>query len=144
MSMETSIPEQETPAKVYPHISNRIKAAFVDACIIIILMLLFTDIFSRFENVHDYYRIAAFVFIFLCYETIMVSVFGFSLGHFLNDLRVKRHSNTSKNLNIFQAIIRFVIKSLLGWISLLTISGNPQRRAIHDMFTDSVVVFFEK
>ncbi|MAW94191.1 MULTISPECIES: RDD family protein [unclassified Leeuwenhoekiella] len=139
-----SSPQVKTIVQVYPHISNRIKAAFVDAIVIILLMLLFTDIFSKFESVPDYYKIVAFVFVFLAYEPIMVSVFGFSLGHFLNDLRVKRHSNPSKNLNIFLAIVRFITKSLLGWISLLTISGNPERRAIHDMLSDSVVIFFKK
>ena len=137
-------PQDKMSIKVYPHISNRVKAAFVDAVVIILLMLLFTDVFSRFESVPDYYKIVAFVFIFLAYEPVMVSVFGFSLGHFLNDLRVKRHSNPSKNLNIFLAVLRFVLKSLLGWISLLTISGNPERRAIHDLLADSVVIFFKK
>lgn len=139
-----SVSQADKSTQIYPHISNRIKAAFIDAVIIIVLMLLFTDIFSRFESVPDYYKIIAFVFVFLVYEPLMVSVFGYSVGHFLNDLRVKRHSNPSKNINILLALLRFVTKSLLGWISLLTISGNVERRAIHDMLADSVVIFYQK
>lgn len=139
-----SVSQADKSTQIYLHISNRIKAAFIDAVIIIVLMLLFTDIFSRFESVPDYYKIIAFVFVFLVYEPLMVSVFGYSVGHFLNDLRVKRHSNPSKNINILLALLRFVTKSLLGWISLLTISGNVERRAIHDMLADSVVIFYQK
>lgn len=40
----------------------------------------------------------------------------------------------------FQAIIRYIIKISLGWISFLTINSNYEKRAIHDFVAGSVVI----
>ena len=56
-------------------------------------------------------------------------------------IRVKRASDETKNILFPLAIIRYIVTAGLGWISLLTISGNAKRRAIHDYLVGSVVVY---
>jgi uncharacterized RDD family membrane protein YckC len=56
-------------------------------------------------------------------------------------IRVKRESNEMKNILFTLAILRFVVKASLGLISLLTISGNNNGKAIHDYLVGSVVVY---
>lgn len=125
----------------YPGIFDRVKAVFVDSLVLIIFMIIITDIFSFFDTVSDTIRIISFVFIFILYDPILISFFGGTLGHKVIGLRVKREKNEKKNILFPIAIMRFIVKSLLGWVSLITISGSKKRRAIHDTIAGSVVVY---
>jgi uncharacterized RDD family membrane protein YckC len=42
--------------------------------------------------------------------------------------------------SILQAYFRYLLKVFLGWISFLTASFNPGKRAIHDLATGSIMV----
>ena len=63
------------------------------------------------------------------------------LGHSTVRIEVRKLEDENLKINFITAIVRFVIKSFLGWISLLTISGSDKRQAIHDKVAQSVVVF---
>lgn len=58
-------------------------------------------------------------------------------------IRVRKISNTNKKINIGQAYLRFIAKTLLGWISFFTINSNAERRAMHDLASGSVMVYAE-
>ena len=104
-------------------------------------MIIITYTFSNFEHVPDKARFAAFIFIFFLYDPIFTSVFGGTIGHMMFGLRVKRGNNHVKNILFPLAIIRFIVKVSLGWISILTVSGNKEKKAIHDIIVGSVVIF---
>jgi len=125
----------------YPGVANRVKAVVSDSIIMLIFVIIVTYAFSVFENVPDNARIIAFIFIFFLYDPIFTSVFGGTIGHMMFGLRVKREKDQMKNILFPLAIIRFLVKVSLGWISLLTVSGNKKRKAIHDYLVGSVVVY---
>lgn len=125
----------------YPGVSDRFKAIVTDGIIIVIFMFIASYIFSLFESVHNYARIIAFVFIFLLYDPLFTSIFGGTIGHMMLGIQVKRESNEQKNILFPLALLRYIVKATLGVISLLTISGNEKRKAIHDYLAGSVVVF---
>lgn len=133
--------EKTTSASNYPYLSIRVKAIIIDSIIMVLFILLATYLFSLFKDVPDYVRLGVFVFIFLLYEPIFVSSFGYSIGHLFMGLKVKREKNQLKNLLLPVAILRFIIKSCLGWISLITVTSNEKRKAIHDMLTGSIVLY---
>ncbi len=125
----------------YAGVADRVKAVVTDSIVIIIFMFIVTYTFSVFEHVPDTARIIAFIFIFFLYDPIFTSVFGGTIGHMMFGIRVKREKNQMKNILFPLAIIRFLVKVLLGWISLLTVSGNKKRKAIHDSLVGSVVIY---
>ena len=125
----------------YPQLLERIKAAFADIIILIGLMIIASSIFSSFEQVPDSARIAVFVFIFALYDPLFTSIFGGTIGHILMGLKVKQEKNPEKNIWIHLAIIRFLAKVGLGWISLLTVTGTEKKTAIHDSIVGSVVLY---
>ena len=125
----------------YPGVSDRVRAVIADSFVIIIFMIIVTYTFSIFENVPDSARIIAFVFIIFLYDPIFISAFGGTIGHMMFGIRVKREKNQQKNIHFPLAIIRFLVKTLLGLISLLTVSGNKKRKAIHDSIVGSVVIY---
>jgi uncharacterized RDD family membrane protein YckC len=125
----------------YPGVFDRIKAIMTDGIVVVVYMFVASYIFSLFESVPDNARIIAFVFIFLLYDPIFTSLFGGTIGHMMLGIRVKRESDEHKNILFHKAILRYLVKVLLGWVSLLTVSGNKKRKAIHDFLVGSVVVY---
>jgi uncharacterized RDD family membrane protein YckC len=123
----------------YPLLIERIQSTLIDSVLIILLMFLFSNILDKMQNPPDWIRIAMFVGIWLVYEPLCTSI-GFTLGNYIKGIRVRKAETTAKKINFFQAIIRYIFKVLLGWISFLTISSNPKRRAIHDLISGSVMI----
>jgi len=70
-----------------------------------------------------------------------VTFFGGTVGHKIVGLKVKRESDSDKNLNVIAAILRVLMKALLGWISLLTVTSDDKKRAMHDSATGSIVLY---
>jgi len=123
----------------YPLLRARVQSSVIDLVFIIILMYLFTHLFAFFENVPDEVRLGAFLFLFVGYEPICTAL-GATLGHYLSRIRVRKFSDTSQRINFLQSCIRYPIKVALGMYAYLSISRNPQRRAIHDLAAGSVMI----
>jgi len=125
----------------YPGVSERVKALITDGVVLIIFMIGFTYLFSIIDNVPKNVRMYAFLFIFIFYDPLFTSIFGGTIGHLANGLRVRRIKDQTKKIIFPFAIVRFIFKSLLGFISLLTISGNKKNQAIHDIIAQSIVIY---
>lgn len=128
----------------YPGVTDRIKAVAVDTFILVLFMFIASIIFSKIENVNENYRIAAFVFIFGIYDPLFTSLFGGTLGHISMGIKVKRLENHKKNVFFPVAFIRFLMKVILGWLSLVTLGNNDKNQAIHDLAVHSVVLYRKK
>jgi uncharacterized RDD family membrane protein YckC len=127
--------------KQYPQVLIRVKASFVDVVVLLVLMIIISSIFQNIGAVNDYARIIAFIFVFFLYDPLLISILGETIGHLVCGLRVRKESNEERIIPFHLAIIRFMVKAFLGWISLLTVTGNKKGRAIHDSIVGSVVVF---
>jgi uncharacterized RDD family membrane protein YckC len=124
---------------IYPSLSDRIQSTFIDTLFIVLLMFAFSSILDKYEGAPDWIRIALFFGIWGVYEPLSTSL-GFTIGNYIKGIRVRKYADTSKRINIFQALLRYAIKIFLGWISFLTMHTNQQRRAIHDFAGGSVMV----
>lgn len=125
----------------YPGLLERVKAAMADTVVSFFFMVVIAHIFSAFDVVPDTARILAFLFIFLLYDPIFTSSFGGTIGHMIMGIRVKQEKNQEKNVLFPLAILRFISKAFLGWISLLTVTSNEKRKALHDLIVGTVVVY---
>lgn len=123
----------------YPELKDRVQSTLIDTVLIIVLMFLFASILEKFDNVPDWIRIALFAALFITYEPVCMTL-GCTLGNYLKGIRVRKEADTTKRINIFQALVRYPIKIFLGWISFLTIHSNPKRRSIHDLASGSVMI----
>ena len=123
----------------YPELRDRIQSTFIDFILLIILMWIFAAILEKFQDTPDWVRILLFAGLFLIYEPLSTTL-GCTLGNYLKGIRVRKDTDSTKRINFLQAIIRYPIKMVLGWISFLTINNNPKRRAIHDLLSGSVMI----
>lgn len=78
---------------------------------------------------------------FLLYDPVLTSTIGRTVGHQTIGLRVKQADEKNTNINILFAIVKYILKTFFGWLSLLTVMGNDKRKAIHDFVAQSVLVF---
>jgi uncharacterized RDD family membrane protein YckC len=127
----------------YPQLTDRIQSVLIDTILIVILMFVFSTILDKIENPPDWIRIVMFVGIWFVYEPLCITL-GFTLGNYIKGIRVRQVKDTSKRINIFQSLIRYLFKLLLGWFSFLTINSNSKRRAIHDIIARSVMINYNQ
>jgi len=124
----------------YGTLINRLKAILIDVLVLVGLCMIATAIFSRIGYVSDTIRMVVFIFIFLLYDPLLTSIFGATIGHLIIGLRIRRAKDITRKLIFPMALIRFIIKGTLGFISLMTISTTKKNRAIHDIVAGSVVL----
>jgi len=124
----------------YSTITSRIKAAFFDTIFIILLILTYNFILETLEINSTVIKSVGMVSILFLYEPLLVTILGATVGHMFMDIRIKDKENPSKNINILSAILRFIVKIFLGWFSLVTVSNHSEKRAIHDLVGNSIVI----
>ena len=124
--------------QTYPDIISRVKAVLIDALVLILLMYLATLLLAYFEDPKASVRIAVLVFIIVLYDPLFTSIWGGTIGHIINGLRVTRLTDPEKNILFPLAVLRFILKTALGWISLLSVTGDDKKRAIHDIAIGSL------
>jgi uncharacterized RDD family membrane protein YckC len=124
-----------------PGVLERIKAAAIDALVIVLMLIGFSKLYGMFDNVPDLLRGITVGFIFLIYEPLTISLFGATLGHSSMGIQVKQSNDHSKNVSFVMAVVRFTVKIALGWISLITVSTTEDRKGIHDMVVGSTVLY---
>jgi len=122
-----------------PSIKIRYFSTLIDVIVIVGFSLGVTTLFELLGEVPGYIRGIAFLFIFILYEPLLVS-FGCTVGQFVTNIRVRNFKDTSKKLKLHLAILRTIIKATLGWVSLITITFNKNRLAIHDYISNSIVL----
>lgn len=122
----------------YPFMLERIQSILIDSVLIITCMILISDILSNFKNVPDWLRAVLLILIFL-YEPIMTT-FGGTIGNNIKRIRVRKNSDETQSINLFQAIIRYFFKLLLGWLSFITIFSSNKKRAVHDIISGTVMI----
>jgi uncharacterized RDD family membrane protein YckC len=127
----------------YPSLSQRIQSSFIDLYLIILVMFGISSILEKFNNVPDWIRILLFVILFVilfvAYEPLCITL-GCTLGNYIKKIRVRKYGDTKNSINFFQAVVRYIVKIALGWLSFLTIHNNPEKRALHDMASGSVMI----
>jgi len=122
----------------YPFMLERIQSILIDSILIVACMIIFSDILSGFKNVPDWLRAILLISLFL-YEPI-ATTFGGTIGNNIKGIRVRKDSDDTKQINIFQALIRYLFKLLFGWFSFITIFSSSKKRAIHDILSGTVMI----
>lgn len=125
---------------IYPRLIRRVQACIIDSFIFSFISVGLFLLVTTFSVEPVWIRIAIIVVSLSFFEPVLVSYTGGTIGHHLLKLKVQDVSNT-KNINIFLAFIRFILKILLGIISLIFVLTTRKHQAIHDFLANSIVVY---
>ena len=123
----------------YPSLIDRFQSLLIDSIVIILLMFILSSVLENFECLSNAVRILLFFVLWAIYEPLATTL-GFTLGNYIASIRVRKFKDTNMKLDFFQSFLRFIVKVLFGWLSLVTIFLNKKRRALHDLASDSVVI----
>lgn len=126
----------------YPTLLSRIQSLTIDSILLICCMVFFTVLLDGFKNVPTDIRMWLFISLML-YEPLFTT-FGATLGNYKKGIRVRKNSDQSKRITIFQAIVRSFFKILFGWLSFLFFLTNKKNRALHDIVSGSIMINVEK
>ena len=134
--------ELTSSAPVYPRLLRRIRAVLIDSVLIYIVAILFwlllLPILDAFPTP---VRIAYPILVFLALEPCMVAFTGGSPGHHLMGLAIT-DSRSGSRIGVVRALLRFILRTLLGWLSLLLVLTTKKHQALHDLIcrTNAVLV----
>ncbi len=126
---------------VLPGIFERVKALVLDSIVLILLRIFITYAFSILATIPDWVRGVSFLFVFVFYDPLLTSFMGGTVGHKVVGIAVKRVNERTRNISLIRAVIRFVVKSSLGVISLCYVTPNDENQALHDLLAGSIVVY---
>ncbi|GGG57662.1 hypothetical protein GCM10011414_29370 [Croceivirga lutea] len=124
----------------YAMLPDRIKAVVIDSVILISAMYAVSELFALFSEVPNTLRMVVFVVIFILYDPLFTSLNGATIGHTYSNISVQQDNEIGKRISFPIALLRFILKSTLGWLSLLTVTSNEKRKALHDIVANSVVI----
>lgn len=83
-------------------------------------------------------RIYITIVLVFIYEPLFTSKLC-TLGQKITGIRVRNYQNYN-NIGYFAALYRYLLKGILGFISLFSIVFSKDKRAIHDFAVDSIVI----
>ncbi|MBX2805605.1 MAG: RDD family protein [Hyphomicrobiales bacterium] len=123
----------------YAKLSVRIRAVIYDSMVFFFSMIVAVTLAIAVDSDFAAKFVGAiWVLFILLYEPLMVSIKGGTIGHIVCNTRVV-DEHTLGNPSLLKASARFLIKTILGWISLVTVTASKRKKAVHDLLTGSSV-----
>ncbi len=123
----------------YVRFARRLQGLLIDSIILTSTIPAALMIAVAFESEHVARFLGlAVVITWLLYEPLMVSMTGSTIGHYVCNLRVV-DNRRGGNVSFGKAIVRMVIKTILGLFSFLSMTVASRHQAIHDLLTGSTV-----
>ena len=121
---------------LYPNALRRYVATVIDALVVwgIIFSLVRLTAMTGAEGITFALVVGAVV----AYEPLSTA-YGCTLGQALMRFRVRTVEGL-KRIGIAQAYGRFIVKYLLGVVSFVTMPARSDRRAIHDLMSQTIVI----
>lgn len=124
---------------LYPTLGRRYFAALIDGLVVVGGMLLVGTLLGDVAPAFEPVRAALFVGLFLGYEPVCTA-FAATVGQRLMGFRVRRAATPTQRISLPAALLRYVVKVVLGLVSFVTMGFSRQRRAIHDLVSGSVAL----
>ena len=123
----------------YPPLLDRVQSTIFDTLFLVLLTFIFGALLDQYSDAPDWIRVVLFFGLWAVYEPVATSLGG-TIGNYVKGIRVRKYKNPDKKVNVFQALLRYIFKISLGWLSFVSIHSNRERRAIHDFVAGSVMV----
>lgn len=121
----------------YPRLVRRYKALFIDAVLLMVILITIM-IMVQDSNMRTTIMVTSGLIILLTYEPVLTT-YSRTVGQRIMKIRVGKLGNPTERIGLTNAFIRWSVKWFLGWLSFVTIHFNPERRAIHDIASSSVM-----
>lgn len=120
----------------YPNVLRRYLATLLDAFALWCVVYAFSRVPALTAGgTLAYWGLGVALFF---YEPVLTT-YACTLGQAVMRIRVRTPESLGR-INLVQAVGRMIVKYLLGIISFLTVPARKDRRAIHDLSADTIVI----
>lgn len=137
MTLQT---EQEN---IYATLPMRIKAIAIDSLIVSLLLMALLQVLGLYFPKHSVLTAFAIFGMLLLFEPILISSFGCTIGQYLMGIRViLKKDETLCPFHL--SIIRYIVKIILGSLSLFYMLFSSNRQGIHDYCAKTIVVLSKR
>jgi uncharacterized RDD family membrane protein YckC len=121
----------------YASLSARVIGTFIDGVIVFVLFI-GSILLLNILNANNAFTVLGVIFLcYFFYFTWPISKYGYTPGYRM--LRIKVIKSNGMHLGVAQSFVRYIVKTILGVISLLTYASE-KKQCIHDMIVDSIVI----
>lgn len=124
---------------VYPRLIRRVRATLIDSVLVPLAAFGILILGDALGVSHAYGKLALIIVPIFVLEPGLVALTGGTVGHHLMKIRIATLDG-QRHINIFAATLRFLVKLLLGWLSLILVFTTKKHQAVHDLLARSVVV----
>jgi uncharacterized RDD family membrane protein YckC len=125
--------------QLFPSVGTRLKASVIDGILVISFIAVLGSVYSMARYESPLISLIIFTILF-GYEPIMVWKRGMTVGHQIMGIRViDTHNKT--NITLKKAMLRFIVKSLLGSFSFVWALFSDSQKTLHDLITKSQVIY---
>jgi uncharacterized RDD family membrane protein YckC len=139
---EAPDPELEMEGR-YPTFQQRFGGVMVDGMVFTISAIIVAYLIKDLPEKYDYVRVIIFIGLTAVYEPVLCATGG-TLGHRAMKIRVRKQNDESKNINLFQAYLRFIFKLVSGFVSTFRWMNRKKNLTFHDFIAGSIVVHAPK
>lgn len=124
---------------MFPRLLRRIQAVLIDS-IITPVVLISSIMLAGYLSLDSSFARGVLSFgPALSMEPLLVALTGGTIGHHIIGIKV-RYANKDKNISIFHALFRFILKIFFGLPSLIFVLVTKRHQAIHDILSQAIVV----
>jgi len=123
----------------YARFMRRVQGVCIDAIVFMCIMAGALSIAVSFGS-DNIARVLGFTVAatWLLYEPVLVSMTGGTIGHRVYNMRVV-DDRSGGNISFGKAVVRMIIKTILGWYSFIAMAVTSRHQALHDLITGSTV-----
>lgn len=126
----------------YPRLIRRVRAALIDSVILTLVFFSWWLMLPLLDEFATVVRLAYPVLAFLAVEPVMVSLTGGSPGHHVMGITI-RDVRTGQRIGMTRALLRFALRMLFGWLSLVLVLITERHQALHDLFCRTNVLLLD-
>lgn len=123
----------------YPRLIKRVRALLIDSILVPVVFINSLILGDAWGVTQAYGKLLLIFLPIFILEPGMVAFTGGTVGHHLIGIRVMR-AGDARNINLFAALLRFIVKVLFGWLSFIFVLTTRKHQALHDLVTGSRVV----
>jgi uncharacterized RDD family membrane protein YckC len=137
--MTTSTLTTPTP-RYYARVSRRLQAIVIDGAVYAVspAVLLLLSSFTGGSTIAVQAVIIGWLVALVLYEPALVTLRGATIGHAAANIRVV-DARTGRPPAFWRALLRFVVKSVLGLLSFVMVVSTTRHQAAHDLAAGTTV-----
>lgn len=135
--MTNTINTSQTP--IFPRLLRRVRASLIDSVINILIIILWWIVLPYLQLLPGPAKLALPIMLWLVLDPLLVSTTGGTVGHHIMKIKIV-DTRSLHRIGLLRALCRSILRTWLGWLSLIFTLCTKNHQALHDLVLRSCVL----